>query len=99
MVVVEPCNRGNQSETRLGAGLYLRSWSCRIPVCRAVRAAFGVLGPLKDTCEDIFGNEGVDDRKSHTVIRQSRAYPIRIVVRVLASYYSYSQPNDGHPHW
>lgn len=62
MVVVELCKSDKDNATDLTVELYLRSWSCRIPVCRAARAAFGGLGsfvgPLKDrfcTCNDIFG--------------------------------------------
>jgi hypothetical protein len=60
MVVVELCKGDKHDETGSTVELYLRSWSCRIPVCRAARAAFGVLGSfvglLKDrfcTCDDI----------------------------------------------
>jgi hypothetical protein len=62
MVVVELCKGDKHDETGLRVELYLRSWSCRIPVCRAAKAAFGVLGSfvglLKDrfcTCDDIYG--------------------------------------------
>lgn len=60
MVVVELCMGDKHEEIGITVELYLRSWSCRIPVCRAARAAFGVLGSfvglLKDrfcTCDDI----------------------------------------------